>query len=406
MPSQDPPADALLDEVPARSLAGMAETFDYIVAGGGTAGCVIAARLPEDPDTRVLLLEAGAAEPAPAMSDPLAWPGLAGTSVDWAYQTVPQAGTGGAVHRWPRGKVLGGSSGINAMMHARGDRSSYDAREAAGATGWNYQALLPFFKRSERVAGGDPRYRGLDGPMLIDTAPPRDPLREACFQAAVEAGCPPGPDGNGASAEGTSWNDMNVVDGAGQSAAEAYLRPVIARPNLTVAAGARVRRLIIERGRCRGVEYVADGSLQATSAGREVILAAGAIGTPRLLLLPGAGPARHLRGPGLGVAADIPGVGENLHDHPFRDKELFPGPAAQADAALRDYLARSLSTYFHPAGTCKIGTGAMSVADAELRVHEVDGQRIADASVMPSPVSGNTNATVLAIAERAACMLM
>jgi choline dehydrogenase len=499
----------------------MTETFDYIVVGGGTAGCVIAARLSEDPGARVLLLEAGAADPLPAMADPAAWWTLWGTSVDWAYQTVPQPATADAVHDWPRGKVLGGSSGINAMAHIRGDRFSYDAWEAAGATGWNYEALLPFFKRTERVADGDPKYRGLDGPMLIEHSPLRDPLWEACYQAGVEAGYPANPDGNGAKAEGTSWFEFNVVGGARQSAAEAYLRPVMARPNLTVITGAHVRRLIISLGRCRGAEYVADGRPGAANADREVVLSGGAIGTPRLLMLSGVGPAEHLHRLGIDVTADLPGVGANLHDHPksqvaytapgavrpdgssrkpyvlfrsqpgaapdlqaifvevpfhprwefgpedgysvmfslmtpasrgtvrlasadpdqpplidpayltdprdvermltglraardigaaealapFRDKELFPGPAARTDAALRAYLTHAVSTYFHPVGTCKIGTGAMSVVDPELRVHGVDGLRIADASVMPSIVSANTNATVLAIAERAASMM-
>jgi choline dehydrogenase len=498
----------------------MTETFDHIVVGGGTAGCVIAARLSEDPDTRVLLLEAGAADPLPAMADPAAWWTLSGTSVDWAYQTVPQPGTASAAHHWPRGKVLGGSSAINALMHVRGDRFGYDVWEAAGATGWNYETLLPFFKRSERVLGRDARYRGLDGPMIIDSGAPHHPLWEACFRAAVEVGYPANLDGNGASAEGTSWGEYNVVRGLRQSAADGYLRPSITRPNLTVVTGAHVRRLTVSLGRCRGAEYVADGVLRAAAADREVILTAGAVGTPQLLMLSGVGPAQHLRDLGIDVAADVPGVGANLHDHPksqvaytaprrvlpgytrkphvlfrsqpaaapdlqvifvekpvrprwelgpedgysvvfalmipasrgtirlasadpdqpplidpayltdphdvermltglraareigtadalapYRDKELFPGPAAWTDAALRAYLTHTVSTYFHPAGTCKIGIDAMSVVGPELRVHGVDGLRIADASVMPTPVSANTNATVLAIAERAASML-
>jgi choline dehydrogenase len=204
--------------------------FDYIVVGGGTAGCVLAARLSQDPDTRVLLLEAGVATPTAGMSDPVAFFSLQGSSVDWGYQTIPQAETENAVHLWPRGKVLGGSSGINGMMHFRGDRSSYDAWEAAGATGWNYDALLPFFKRSERAVDGDPAYRGLDGPMQVAPAAAKDPLWEAAFDAAVQAGHAPTDDNNGATATGTSWHESNVVNGERQSAADGYLVPAAGGP--------------------------------------------------------------------------------------------------------------------------------------------------------------------------------
>ena len=496
-------------------------TLDFIVVGGGTAGCVLAARLSGDPGTRVLLLEAGAAEPTAHMADPAAFFMLAGTSVDWAYETVPQPGTDDAVHPWPRGKVLGGSSGINGMMHVRGHRGSFDAWEGLGATGWNYDALVPFFKRSERVVGGDPVYRGLAGPMQILPLSATEPLWEACYLAAVQAGYPHNDDGNAADAVGVCWHENNVVDGVRQSAADAYLTPIAARANLTVLADAHVHRLLIEHSTCRGVEYTHAGQVHTAFAGREVVLSAGVIGSPQLLLLSGVGPGQHLRELGIDVLADLPGVGANLHDHPksevaytatrpartsryarkplvltrtqpaaapdlqmifidfplhprftpgaedgysvifslmtpasrghvrlasadpqqaplidpnylaeesdqrrmvaglrlarevgaanalagWRDKELSPGPAAQTDDALLAHLRRSVSSYYHPVGTCKIGNDAMSVVDPQLRVQGITNLRVADASVMPSIISGNTNATVLAIAERAANLI-
>jgi choline dehydrogenase len=496
-------------------------SFDYIVTGGGTAGSALAARLSQDPETRVLLLEAGSADPIPEVSDPAAWPGLAGTSVDWAYETVPQAETDGATHQWPRGKLLGGSSAINAMSHVRGDRSSYDAWEMAGAEGWGYDALLPFFKRSERAVGRDPAYRGQGGPMTIPPVSSTDPLLAACFEAAVEAGYPANEDSNAASALGTGWLELNVVDGKRQSAADAYLSPVADRANLTIATDAHARRLLIDHARCSGVEYSHRGQLRTAFAEREVVLSAGAIGTPQLLMLSGIGPGEHLDALGIDVLADLPGVGANLQDHlmsqvaytatrpvgpggygtrprillrsepstmpdlqvtflefpvhprsapgpengysvlfslmtpasrgtvrlasndpahspridpryltepsdiarmttglliarkigsagplaTVRDREQFPGPAAHTDADMHAYLRATVSTYFHPVGTAKIGSDSMSVVDPQLRVHGIENLRIADASVMPSIPSANTNATVLAIAERAASLL-
>jgi choline dehydrogenase len=495
------------------------DEYDFVIVGGGTAGCVLAARLSEIDQARVLLLEAGAAGGPCMMSDPQAWPHLWGTEVDWGYATIPQGGTGGGVHPWPRGKVLGGSSSINATMHIRGHRSSYDRWDNAGATRWNYDALLPFLKRSETAAGRDSRYRGMTGPMRVAHAATSSALWEAVFDAARQAGHAEVADLNASDDDGVTWNEVNVVDGVRQSAADAYLRPVLDRPNLTVVTQAHACRLLLEAGRCNGVEYVKDGRVQIVRARREVALAAGTVGSPQLLMLSGVGPAAHLRGVGVRVVIDLPGVGANLHDHPlsvvayaaaqpvprmytrkphirlrspgatepdlqmffvdaplyprwiaapehgysiafsamtprsrgsvrlagvdptlaplidpnylddeydidrmmdglqkarevgemsalsaWRAGEILPGPES-GDEALRTYLRASVASYFHPVGTCRIGTDEDSVVDPRLRVHGVEGLRVVDASVMPSIVSGNTNASVLAIAERAAAWM-
>ncbi|NMO57857.1 choline dehydrogenase [Actinoplanes sp. TBRC 11911] len=291
-------------------------SFDYVVVGGGSAGCVIAARLSEDPDTRVLLLEAGPVEPVPEMADPTLWWQLVESPLDWNYETVPQTALDEAVLRVPQGKVLGGSSGINGMIFIRGDRYSFDAWERAGALGWNYDTLLPYFKRSERAPGRNPVYRGMDGPIPVSPQMLGDPLFEACFKAMIEVGYPFNYDCNAESSEGVSFHDFNIFEGKRVSVADAYLRPAMSRPNLIVLGGALAGRLILENGTiCRGVEYRVGGQVFEALADREVIVTAGAIPTPKLLLLSGIGPASDLRSVGIEVNVDLPGVGENFHDH-------------------------------------------------------------------------------------------
>src|SRR5258707_1046365 len=235
------------------------DKFDYVVVGGGSAGCVMAARLSEDPQNRVLLLEAGAAGGPANMAVPPAWPSLIGSEVDWGYATVQQPAAGGFARRYPRGKVLGGSSSINGMSFIRGHPSDYDEWAASGAAGWGYQDLLPFFKRSETTESGDRAYRGTHGPMRVAPARQASPLSYAFLDAAVGIGYQRTGDLNGQDQEGVCWWDLNIVDGYRQSAADAYLRPVLDRPNLTVVTNALVHRLVLADGRCGGVNYSVGG---------------------------------------------------------------------------------------------------------------------------------------------------
>lgn len=499
-------------------------TFDYVVVGGGSAGCVLAARLSEQTDARVLLLEAGGPDTRPEIADPPSWVGLLGTDVDWAYMTEPQPDGAGRPIYWPRGKVLGGSSSINALVYMRGLPSDYDAWAAAGNPGWDWAGVLPSFRALEDFPGGDPAYRGRGGPLKVGVPAERNPLSEAAREAALELGHRWNEDFNGRSLEGAGWNQLTVADGVRQSAAVAFLRPALARGNLTVRTGALAQRLLLDASaRVTGVEYLCDGRVERAGVAVEAILCGGTLETPKLLMLSGIGPAEQLRGHGIDVALDLPGVGANLHDHPgvavafearrpippgrnqhselglfcrssadapapdiqygvlhvpvvapgftapeqgfslypsclkprsrgtlrlrsaspldapladpaylreeadrrvllraieisrelahapaMREwtlREAVPGPDATSEAALRDYLARAVDTWFHPVGTCRMGPGGDAVVDAALRVHGVENLRVADASVMPEITSGNTNAPTLMIAWKAADLI-
>jgi choline dehydrogenase len=413
------------------------------------------------------------------------------------------------------------------MGHIRGHRANYDGWAALGASGWGYEDLLPYFKRSESAPGRDPAFRGTQGPLHVAPIHSESAGAEAFRDAVIEVGYPATEDINGGQQVGAFRFDMNIVDGRRQSAADAYLRPVLGRANLQVIGGATVHRLRVERGRCVGVEFAADGALHFVRAQHEVILSAGAIGSPQLLLLSGIGPADHLLKLDIEVNIDLPGVGQNLQDHiqsrvvyaarepihtssngfcpesamlrsdllpdaapnmslllidfpagpvvaddrfasllpeagytitfahqgppasrgsirladsdpelaPIIDpryyaeesdlsamadylriarsvgeahamsrwceREISPGPDVNDVSDLRTYLRRSSGTSFHPVGTCRIGADPLGVVDTDLRVHGVQGLRVADASVMPDIVSANPNATVVAIAERA-----
>jgi choline dehydrogenase len=494
--------------------------YDIVIVGAGSAGCAAAYRFSEDPEKSVLLLEAGGRGTS-AVDVPAAWPTLLGTDMDWQYRTVAQPRTANRVHLWSQGKLLGGGSSINGMVFMRGAPWDYDEWAMRGNIGWDFASVLPAFRAMEHFPHGDPELRGVGGPVRISVVTDLNPITQAFLTACSERGFQPAPDFNGADAEGYAPHQLNAWDGIRQSARETLLDPASDRPNLTVTTGAMVTRLDLDStGRVRAVEYVNGGRAGRAGVLGEVILAAGAIGSPKILMLSGVGPADEVSRHGIRVRIDLPGVGRNLHDHPavpvtwesakvapegrnqlieaglfcrsdstlprfdlqfaclhfplvpegftgaphgfsicggvlnplsrgrltlrsadpaelpvvdphyleadadmrrlvravriareiaaerafdsWRAREIAPGPDHTSDADLRDYVAATATTYYHPTGTCKMGYEPDAVVDARLLVHGTQNLRVADASIMPSIVSGNTNAAAMMIGWRVA----
>ncbi len=293
-----------------------APAYDYVIIGAGSAGCVLANRLSENPGVRVLLLEAGPRDWHPLIHMPAGLARLAGnTRINWNYETVPQPGLGGRTIWWPRGKVLGGSSSINAMCYIRGVPGDYDAWAAQGATGWDWAGVLPYFRRAEGNARGGDALHGGDGPLTVSDLRHVNPLTRAFVEAGAQLGLPRNADFNGPSQEGVGLYQVTQRDGARCSAASAYLAPARGRRNLVVHTGAMVSRITFERGRATGVVYGHLGKAFHQPAAREVILCGGAINSPQLLMLSGIGPADALRRLRIDVVHDAPEVGGNLQDH-------------------------------------------------------------------------------------------
>lgn len=519
---------------------------DYVVVGAGSSGSVVAARLCEA-GASVVLIEAGREPTNPVVRVPALYPMLMDTDLDWGFRTVPQPELNNRRIFITRGRGLGGTSLMNAMVYMRGNRGDYDHWESLGNKGWGYADVLPLFKRSEcNETFGEP-FHGQAGRLKVTSAKPRHPLTEAFMEACAQTQLPRTDDVNGAEQEGYGYFQMTADRNGRSSTYAAFLKPVMGMPNLEIVTDALVSRIIIQRGRAQAVECFCGTGVRTITAGREIILCGGAFGSPHLLMLSGIGPEDHLKQMGIKVECSLAGVGKNLQDHlyasfrceisepittygmtaedferavseflshgtgqfasnfveagmflrldpasrypdvqfhfendfgadafdgSFADrhgfaftpnvarpksrgtvrlrsanpldkpdidprylsepddlrltveamlkareivsadafraigaKEVYPGPS-KGRKEVEDYIRRTAHTVWHPAGTCKMGVDDDAVVNPRLRVRNIEGLRIADASIMPTLVSGNTNAPCIMIGEKAADLIL
>lgn len=317
--------------------------YDYVVVGGGSAGCALAARLSEHRTTSVLLLEAGDPDEKREIHIPAAFSELFKTEVDWEYYTEPQSELDDRELYWPRGRTLGGSSSMNAMIYVRGHPEDYDRWASLGNEGWGYEDVLPYFRRGETFVPGDGEYHGDDGPLHVSDPRSVHPISETFVDAATEVGYPRNDDFNGARQEGVGLYHLTQQRGKRHSAAAAYLKPVLDRPNLTVETGAHVTEVLFDGDRASGVAYRQDGRSLRADAIDEVLVSAGAVASPQLLMCSGIGDAEHLADHGIEVQTDLPGVGRNLQDHLFAFVVYESTRAGTLDDAGR---IRDLLKYF------------------------------------------------------------
>jgi choline dehydrogenase len=528
------------------------EQYDFIVIGAGSAGCVLANRLSEDEKNRVLLLEGGGPDRNVWLHIPIGYyRTILHPRLNWGYETEPDPGLNGLKVPWPRGRVLGGSSSINGLVYIRGQCQDFDHWRQLGNPGWSFADVLPYFKRSENQGRGADELHGAGGPLSVSDLKKKHELIEAYIAACREIGIPRNDDFNGASQEGAGYFQLTTRKGFRCSTAAAYLKPARRRPNLKVETNALVAKILVEDKRATGVAWLANGAERRARAAREIVLSAGAIGSPQILQLSGIGPGEHLRARGIEVAHELSGVGANLQDHfqarsvyrctrpitlndrvknpwqkllmglewslfrtgpltigagqgcifartrpelatpdiqfhlilfsadrpgqplhrfsgftasvcqlrpesrgsvmirspdpaehpaivanylatetdrrcitdglqlarrlsrtgalrPYIAEEIEPGPGRVTDEDMLAHARARGSTIFHPTSTCAMGpeSNPQAVVDHELRVHGIRSLRVADASIMPTVVSGNTNAACIMIGEKAADMIL
>ncbi len=347
--------------------------YDYVIVGAGSAGCVLAARLTENPSVRVLLLEAGPPDIADEIHIPAAVNLLFQSPYDWGFRTVPQDRAAGQSVYWPRGKVIGGSSSINAMIYIRGNKYDYNTwRDEYGCDGWGYNDILPYFIRAEHNSRGAVAFHGGAGPLSVIDPKFRSPASTAFIQSAINAGSTANKDFNGASQDGVGFYQVTQKDGRRCSAADAYLHPAAERPNLTIQTDALATGVIIEGGHAVGVRYLQRGSEQVARANSEVILCGGAINSPQLLMLSGIGPAEHLREHDIPVVVDSPGVGANLSDHPIVTALwATPGMKSLAELAGPKNLFRWQLTHSGPMTTNIAQAGGFVRSEAGLPAPDI-----------------------------------
>ncbi|MDE0096392.1 MAG: choline dehydrogenase [Gammaproteobacteria bacterium] len=352
-------------------MANNSDTYDFIVAGAGSAGCAIAARLSEDADVRVLLLEAGRRDTNPWIHVPVGYfKTMHNPSVDWCYRTDPDPGLNGRRLNWPRGKVLGGSSSLNGLLYIRGQPEDYNEWSAMGNPGWSWQEVLPYFLKSENQERGANAHHGSGGPLTVSDIRFRRKITDAFIDAALEAGIPPNDDFNGESQEGVGYFQLTAHGGRRCSTAQAFLKPAKSRPNLDVVTSAHVTRLTREGRRITGVEYRRGSQLFHGTSRRETVLSAGAIGSPQLLQLSGIGPGALSREMGIEPVLDLPGVGANLQDH-LQIRAVYKCSQPTLNDEIRNPLRRLLIGLQY----LLFRTGPMTMAASQVAIFTRTSER-------------------------------